>query len=705
MKHRNVDFAIVFFLLASALPANALTLYVSPSGNDSWSGRIAAPNREHTDGPLASLAGARDAIRSVKTAQAGPSAIHVVVENGVYAMTAPLVLEPRDSGAPTAPIVYEAAKGAHPAFIGGRIVSGLKRGPDGVWRVALPDVAAGKWTFQQLWIDGRRARQARFPSDGLLTAPRIDQDATSNSGQVATTLTVEKDRLNPLAPLTQAQIAGMRLVGFHTWDNLIHYVTGFDPAANTLTIQSEKLPPWYSPGSKTKFYLDNIPIALGAPGDWSLSADGVLSYRPLPGENVAAEQVVAPTVDKFIVIQGDPARSRFVESVVFQNLAFRYAQYVLPPEGFDPAQAASRIEAAVMVDGADRIRFENCEIAHIGTYAVWLRRGCGRITVRHCYLHDLGAGGVRIGEESIRPDGPERTGNCGVDNCIIDDGGRVFPCAVGIWIGQSGGNAITHNEIANLFYTGISVGWTWGYGDSLAVDNRIAYNDIHHIGWRLLSDMGAIYSLGISTGTTIDHNVIHDVYAAEYGGWGLYADEGSSGILYEDNLVYHNGSAGFHQHYGRENIVRNNIFAFDHEGEIRRTRVEDHVAFHLTGNIVDASEANILYELNAKSPGIELDRNLYWSTANTPPKFDSKSLADWQATGYDTGSIVADPEFVDPANRDFRLGPRSPALQLGFAPFDPREAGVHGDPAWLRLAKSLAMPPVDDTTTGPVKLP
>ena len=354
---------------------------------------------------------------------------------------------------------------------------------------------------------------------------------------------------------------------------------------------------------------------------------------------------------------------------------------------------------------------EDCEIGHVGTYAVWFRRGCRDDLIRHCHLHDLGAGGIRLGETAIRPEERDRTSHITVDNNIIHRGGRIFPCAVGLWIGQSGDNRVTHNEIADLYHIGISAGWTWGYGQNLVKRNTLAFNHVHCIGQGVLSDMGGIYTMGLSEGTVVANNVLHDIYAYSYGGWGLYTDEGCTGILFENNLVYDTKSGGFHQHYGTENVVRNNIFAFSKTRQLAFTRRRPNLSFTLEKNIVywsgtdealDGAEwpgpmmESAVYrnkrwvflldgaEHRGQLIGRAWDRgpyiarnNWYWNDGGKVT-FRGQSLAEWQAKGHEQGTQIVDPLFVDPARRNFRLRPESPVLQAGFKPFDPAAAGVYG---------------------------
>ena len=136
----------------------------------------------------------------------------------------------------------------------------------------------------------------------------------------------------------------------------------------------------------------------------------------------------------------------------------------------------------------------------------------------------------------------------------------------GFFLEHTFGNRIRYDDISDYYYTGVSIGWVWDYGDNEARDSIVEHNHIWNIGQGELTDMGGIYLPGEQPGTVIRGNVIHDVSAAVYNGNGIYADEGCSLVTFEDNVVYRVSHFAFHQHFGGENILRNNIFAYPGSG-------------------------------------------------------------------------------------------------------------------------------------------
>ena len=204
--------------------------------------------------------------------------------------------------------------------------------------------------------------------------------------------------------------------------------------------------------------------------------------------------------------------------------------------------------------------------------------------------------------------------------------------------------------------------------------------------------MGGIYCLGIAPGTKLRYNHIHDVLSFYYGGWGLYTDEGSTDVLMENNVVYRTKDGCFHQHYGRDNIVRNNILAFSAtRGQIIRSREEEHRSFTFERNIIYCQPAPPLGG-NWDNGNYALDHNVYWATGEQPKFPGELTFKQWQEKGQDTHSVIADPKCVDPANYDFRLQDDSPALKLGFQPIDLTTVGLTGPAEWVELSKTIERP-------------
>ena len=683
------------FKLTSKVLANgwkSVKFYVAPNGKDTWSGNWTTPNASRTDGPFATLARARDAIRELKRHQGGKlqQPITVMVRGGTYFLNEPLEFTSKDSGSAGFPISYQAYWDEKPTISGGRPIKGWKietvNGKT-MWTVTLPEVQSGQWYFQQLWVNGQRRYRARYPSRGYLQIQSIPaaEEKPWDQGQ---------DNFQFYAGDLKAwsSVSGGEAVVMNRWVDSHLPIDRIDEARKTIYFTQKSR---YRLDSGDAYYVENILEFFDTPGEWCLNKNtGKLYYYPMPGEDINKLHAIAPVLVKVIICKGNSDTGEYVKHLKFRNLTFSHTHWQLPSNMSSTEQSAPEVPGAIYGEVMQYCSFEKCTITHIGNYGIELSKGCQNNQISKCQIFDMGAGGVKLNSTldgtprgSYNDLSIPKTSNNKIIACRIHNGGRFYHDAAGIWIGHSSNNRISKNHIHNFYYTGISVGWVWGYGQSPAKDNIVESNYIHHIGklsngdGPILSDMGGIYTLGIQPGTVIRNNIIHDINGYKYGGWGIYFDEGSSSIVAENNLVYRTTHGGFDQHYGKENIVRNNIFAFGRDTQLNYTRKENHLGFTFERNIVYWTEGALLkgegFEDNFQN--LKFDNNLYWKVGGEEILFGKLSWEEWQARGMDKNSIIADPWFVAPTNRDFRLKPDSPAFELGFKSLPNRQRGVSAE--------------------------
>ena len=683
------------------------------------SGMLAA--QDFTLQPGQNPAAVRDQVRAWRKANPQNANVQatVAVPPGDYFLTEPLVFSPEDSN-----VIWTAAKkaGGEAKFFRGRKIDGWKVNDKGWFVTQIDEVKNGSWYFESLFVNGKRATVARTPNENVPDGRRYfyvlesvetapNRSFVPQDPQRALFAAIAKARS------TQNPLSDVQIRFYHSWESSFHRIKSIDVENNIVELTGDarwKLDSW---GPNLRYHVQGIESALDAPGEFLLKRDGTLTYIPKPGETLDNTTFEAPDGPKsfdqsgFLKIDGTPDNR--VVGLQFVGLTFQCDTFNLPNEGLSCGQSAVTSPASVQVNYANDIVFEDCTVRNVGGYAFWFHQGCKNISVVHSLMEDLGAGGVRIGPgHGVDLSETNQTSDCRVVDCIIRGYGRIDAGGIGVWIGHSPNNSVLHNDISDGFYTGVSVGWIWGYRDSIAHDNHVDFNHIHHIGQGVLSDMGGVYTLGISPGTTVSNNRIHDVYSYNRygrGGWGLYTDEGSSNIVMENNLVYRVHTGMFHQHYGKDNIVRNNILAFSIEEQIKRSRPEEHRSFAFERNIVVYdSSLDGQYLLNGawKNPWSDVDNNVYWNyNAADGVTFQESTLEQWREFGKDAHSIIADPHFADPAHNDFRFTEASkPVLdKIGFKPFDFTCAGVlKTNSAWSKKAADYEYSEVVLTPDAPV---
>jgi hypothetical protein len=560
-------------------PANAAELWVSPDGSDH--------NPGLREKPLATVAAALRQTRELRRLGriSTNEPVRIFLRGGIRQPTGPLVLRPGDSGTESSPTVIEAAPGEHPVLSGGVAITGWKT-PDEkipglpesargkIWVADAPKVAGRILEFRQLWVNDRKAVRARTPNgEGLERLVAWDK-----TNQIATIPAAALDGMKKPARLEMVidqvwEIAVLRVKSIRIEGT--NALVRFKQPESKIEFEHPWPPVIVSTKYRAPFYLANAVVFLDEPGEWfeDLAARKIY-YWPCDDEDMTRAEVFAPALETLVQIEGSPDHP--VSNLQFKGITFAHTTWLRPSEqGHVPLQAGmflfaarklspkgtpyhpgldnlawiGRPPAAVSVKNAIHISFERCAFEHTAAAGLDFDGGTHDDLIEGCTFRDIGGNGIQLGKfsdadvETHVPYNPsderEICSNEKISNNLFTDCGAEDWGCVGIGVGYARNVAIEHNEVFNLPYTGISVGWGWTRLTNCISGNSIFANHVHHIGQRL-GDLGGIYTLSAQPGTVVAENSISDIQPSPYvpdpNHWFyLYLDEGSSFITVRDN--------------------------------------------------------------------------------------------------------------------------------------------------------------------------
>lgn len=700
---KRIQFTLIFVLLIGIFSINSLAngsetiFYVAKDGNDSWTGKLLSPNSERTDGPFVTLEKARDAIRSLKSGGVLPGPVKVMVRGGTYYLDKTFVLEAQDSGSEQSPITYMAYPGESVTISGGkRIKADWKVYNGKIMVCTVPEAKNGSWYFRQLFVNSKRQIRSRIPNNDYF--------------HIADTVKIEKNQNSAFKYKAGdikrwSNLNDVEVLYFYSWDEAILRIMDIDESANTVTFTGfcpRKFDPKNFSGYE-RYYVENVLEGLDSPGEWYLNKQtGELYYWPLEKENIQDSEIIAPVLTELIRVQGNSEKEELIRSVKIAGFSLCDADWSLPQTGYIGRQASvgigqpemsawrenTQTTSAIVFNGVENCTLENNIIVNVGTYAVRFGDHCQYNTIAGNEIKDIGAGGILIGTMDGKNYSTKRNT---IYNNHIHDCGSVFNGGVGIWIGHSAENTISHNEIHDITYSGMSVGWSWGFEDNPCYGNIIEFNKVYRV-VKNANDGGGIYTLGKQPGTVIRNNIFHDIYPAHHFAWGIYLDGHTSNVTVMNNVIYRCEYGNLMINPGKHNLWINNILVNSGKGQLY-WGMEDEPAYNrFIQNIVYYSGTDS-YLIDANGRGIlkkmgEMDYNVYYYTRSMDPKNmkiksywgrviqDAESFFEWQKWGFDFHSIITDPLFVDAEHDNYMLKPESPAFKLGFKQIDVSKVGL-----------------------------
>lgn len=446
----------------------------------------------------------------------------------------------------------------------------------------------------------------------------------------------------------------------------------------------------YPIGLGNRFFIENVREALDSPGEWYLDrTKGELVYWATSPKFPRSVEVVAPALNRLIVLQGDIQQKNYVQYINFRGLTFIDTNYTIADNYLLPT------DAAIWLTSARQCVIADCTFTQLGGYAVRMEQRSHQNQIIRNTIAQLGQGGVLLLSKS--------TANQPYNNLIaannIHDCGQIYKHVAGVYVVSGSDNRIAHNRIYRMPRYAISLKSL--DSNNYSHDNILEFNEIVDTSLET-SDTGAIETLGrdrqpsgniirfnlignvVGMDTTANGQIISPAYS-----WGIYLDDRSSGTTVYGNIVIGTLLGAVFINGGKDNRIENNIFVNGRQNQIQ---LQAQPGF-TSGNIV---RRNIFFYQNPQAKLwqsvqnnwrgnllAEVNHNLYWNSSSNLAKSNQPitpegNFAQWQASGLDRNSAIANPLFVNPSRGDFRLRSNSPAFTLGFQALPTQRIGIKG---------------------------
>ena len=573
-------------------------IWISPKGSDFNDGTCQSPKATLTS----ALRQAREWRRTEDNRIQG--GITIYMEGGTYAFYEPVFIRPEDSGTKESPTIIRSVGDEKVILSGGISIKGWKK-QGKVWVADVPVFNGRPLDFRQLWVNGKKAVRARDVED-FEKMNRIC--SVDEKNEILYVPVVSIRRLIDNKGNLKAKYAEMVLHQMWCVANLrIRSVEVQGDSAAIRFHQPESRiqfeHPWPRPmvttdGHNSAFYLTNARELQDVPGEWYHDIDArKVYYYPREGEKMQEAEVIVPAVETLVRVEG--TLDRPVCHIRFEKITFSYTTWMRPSEkGHVPLQAGmyltdgyridpkmqrnylnhpldnqgwlGRPAAAVRVVAAKQIDFERCRFEHLGSTGLDYEEAVQGGVVRGCLFHDIAGNGLLVGsfspaahETHLPYDPADRREVCTqqhINNCYFTEIGNEDWGCLAIAAGYVGDVNIEHNEISEVPYSGISLGWGWTQTVNCMRNNRVHANLIHHYA-KHMYDVAGIYTLGSQPKSYVTENCVHSIYKPGYvhdpNHWFyLYTDEGSSFITVRDNWT--EGEKYLQNANGPGNVWENN---------------------------------------------------------------------------------------------------------------------------------------------------